>query len=122
MGNQGTNGDDSQSDPHPEAGIFRSQTTQNFGPKNGHYMVTGATEQIRNRHDMVTGIQTEIRYCPHMLTAVKGEIPYCSPGTSSGKQKKARFTNQPQFCSENTPATFEAAPDFVGPSAIGDEP
>ena len=33
VGNQGTNEDDSQSDPHPEAGIFRGQTTQNFGPK-----------------------------------------------------------------------------------------
>ena len=31
--NQGTNGDDSQSDPHPEAGSFRGQTTQNSGPK-----------------------------------------------------------------------------------------
>ena len=31
--NQGTNEDDSQSDPHPEAGIFRGQTTQNLGPK-----------------------------------------------------------------------------------------
>ena len=31
--NQGTNEDDSQSDPHPEAGIFRGQTTQNFRPK-----------------------------------------------------------------------------------------
>ena len=31
--NQGTNEDDSQSDPHPEAGIFRGQTIQNFGPK-----------------------------------------------------------------------------------------
>ena len=31
--NQGTIEDDSQSDPHPEAGIFRCQTTQNFGPK-----------------------------------------------------------------------------------------
>ena len=30
--NQGTNEDDSQSDPHPEAGIFRGQTTQNSGP------------------------------------------------------------------------------------------
>ena len=30
---QGTNEDDSQSDPHPEAGIFRGQTTQNYGPK-----------------------------------------------------------------------------------------
>ena len=31
--NQGTNEDDSQSDPHPEAGIFRGQNTQNSGPK-----------------------------------------------------------------------------------------
>ena len=31
--NQGTNEDDSQSDPHPEAGIFSGQTTQNLGPK-----------------------------------------------------------------------------------------
>ena len=33
MENHGTNEDDSQSDPHPEAGIFRGQTTQNLGPK-----------------------------------------------------------------------------------------
>ena len=31
-----TNEDDSQSDLHPEAGIFRSQTTQNSGPGVGH--------------------------------------------------------------------------------------
>ena len=31
--NQGTNEDDSQSDPHPEAGIFCGQTTQNFDLK-----------------------------------------------------------------------------------------
>ena len=31
--NQGTNEDDSQSDPHPEAGVFHGQTTQNLGPK-----------------------------------------------------------------------------------------
>ena len=33
---QGTNEDDSQSDPHPEAGIFRNQTTQNSDPEDGH--------------------------------------------------------------------------------------
>ena len=33
--NQGTNEDDSQSDPHPAAGLFRSQTTQNSGPEVG---------------------------------------------------------------------------------------
>ena len=39
--NQGTNEDDSQSDPHPEAGLFRSHTTQNSGPENGPHMDNG---------------------------------------------------------------------------------
>ena len=34
--NQGTNEDDSQSDPHPEAGIFHNQMTRISGPKDGH--------------------------------------------------------------------------------------
>ena len=148
--NQGTNEDDSQSDPHPEGGLFRSQTTQNSGPEVSTYMVTGATEQTRNgaymvtgateqtlncpymvtevteeTHecpDMVTGATGEIRQCRDMVTedseeirnghdmvtAVQEEIPYCSPTISSGKKKKARSTSQPQFRSENTPATIEA--------------
>ena len=36
--NQGTNEENSQSDPHPEGGLFRSQTTQNSGPEAGHYI------------------------------------------------------------------------------------
>ena len=91
--NQGTNEDDSQSDPHPEAGIFRGQTTQYSGPKDCRDMVTGATEEFRNCHDMVTAVQEE--------------VPYCSSGFSPGKQKKARFTSQPQFRSETSPATIE---------------
>ena len=43
-----------------------------------------------------------------MVIGVQDQIPYCSPGTSSGKQKKARSTSQPHFRSENTPATIEA--------------
>ena len=54
--NQGTNEDDSQSDPHPEAGIFCGQTTQNFGPKDCRDMVTGVTGEIRHCRDMVTGV------------------------------------------------------------------
>ena len=42
------------------------------------------------------------------MTATQEEIPYCSRTTLSGKQKKARSTSQPQFRSENTPATIEA--------------
>ena len=34
--NQGTNEDDSQSDPHPEADIVHNQTTRNSGPEEGH--------------------------------------------------------------------------------------
>ena len=106
--NQGTNEDDSQSDPHSEAGIFRGQTTQKSGPKDCHDMVTGATREIRQGRDMVTGNSEEIRNGHDMVTAVQEEIPYCSFGISSGKQKKARSTSQPQFHTENTPATIEA--------------
>ena len=140
--NQGTNEDDSQSDPHPEAGIFHGQATQNSGPKECCDMVTGATrgsEEVRKCPHMVTGatgVSEEVRKCPHMVTgatgefchcrdmvtggseemrngldmviAVQGDIPYCSSGSSSGNQKKARSTSQPQFHSENTPVTIEA--------------
>ena len=106
--NQGTNEDDSQSDPHPEAGIFRGQTTQNLGPKDCRDMVTGATGEIRHCRDMVTGATEKFRNGHDMVTAVQEEIPYCSSRISSGKQKKARSTSQPQFRSENTPASIEA--------------
>ena len=73
-----------------------------------HDMVTGVTKEVRNGHDMVTGGPEEIRFRLHTVTAVQEEIPYCSTGISSGKQKKARSTSQPQFRSDNTPATIEA--------------
>ena len=91
---QGTNKNDSRNDPKPEAGVFNNQTTQNSGSEDGHDMVAGATEQIRDDHDMVTGVHEE--------------FTYCSSSTSSGNQKKNHSTSQPQFFSENTPATTEA--------------
>ncbi len=42
------------------------------------------------------------------MTGIQEEFTYCSPTSSSGKQKKNRSTSQPQFRSENTPATIEA--------------
>ena len=33
---QGTNENDPQNDPHPEAGLFHGQLTQNSGPEDGH--------------------------------------------------------------------------------------
>ena len=41
--NQGTNEDDSQSDPHPEASIFQSQTTRNSVPEEPHDRFLGSS-------------------------------------------------------------------------------
>ena len=125
--NQGTNEDDSQSDPHPEVGPSVCQSRHSINSDTGetHDTMTGVIEQTSKCPHMVTGatgVTGEIRQSPHMVTvateeicnghdmvtAVQEEIPYCSSGISSGKQKKARSTSQPQFRSENTPATIEA--------------
>ena len=74
---QGTNEDDSQNDPRPEAGLFHGQMTQNSGPEDGHDMVTGATEQTRNRHDMVTGATEQTRNRHDMVTGATQQIGNC---------------------------------------------
>ena len=127
MENQGTNEDDSQSDPHSEVGPSvcqpRHSVDSDLGrthdtmtgvveqTSKGPHMVTGATGvqgEVRYRPDMVRGASEEMRNGLDMVTAVQEDIPYCSSGISSGKQKTARSTSQPQFRSENTPATIEA--------------
>ena len=85
LDNQGTNDDDSQSDPHPEAGLFRSQTTQNSGPEFRPYMVLGATE----RHDMVTGVTEEVRNGIDVVTRVQKES-LCSHDMVTGVTKEVR--------------------------------
>ena len=42
---RGANEDDSQNDPHPDAGLFHSQITQNSGPEEDHDMVTGVQKE-----------------------------------------------------------------------------
>ena len=97
--NQGTNEDESQSDLHPEVGpsVCQSRHSIDSDTSEAHDTMTRVIEQTAKGPHMVTG-----------ATAVKEEIPYCSSGISSGKQKKARTTSQPQFHSENTLATIEA--------------
>ena len=90
--------------PYPDVGYFPHHSGQLNSPEtelNSHVVT-------ENYPHMVTGGPEEIRQNPHTMTATQEEIPYCSPTTSSGKQKKARSTSQPQFPSENTPATIEA--------------
>ena len=89
-------GDRSSDDPCPEVRYSSHHPGHLNGPEAEDYphMVTRATGQFRQY--------------PHMTKGTQEEIPYCSPSTSSGKQNKARSTSQPQFRSENTPATVEA--------------
>ena len=102
--NRETHGNRSSDDPYPEVGYFSHHSGQlnSLETETNSHMVT------ENYPHMVTGGPEEIRHNPHMMTATQEEIPYCFPITSSGKQKKARSTSQPQFRSENTPATIEA--------------
>ena len=102
---QGTNEDDSQSNPHPDAGLLTSDR------EDRHDMVTAVQRESVEDRDMVTGVQRENLCQRDMVTGATGvheEVMYCSPSTSSGKQEKNRSTSQLQFRSENTPATIEA--------------
>ena len=102
--NREIHGDCSIDDPYPEVGYFPYHSGQLNSPETEiiSHMVT------ENYPLMVTGGPEEIRDNPHTMTATQEEIPYCSPTTSSGKQKKARSTSQPQFRSDSSPATIEA--------------
>ena len=51
--NQGTNEDDSQSDPHPEASLFHKQTTRNSEPKDDHDMVTRVQKERPYGYDSI---------------------------------------------------------------------
>ena len=72
--NQGTNEDDSHNDPHPEAGLFRSQTTQNSDPEVGHDIVTGVIEETHNGPDMETRVIEETHNGPDVVTRGSEEI------------------------------------------------
>ena len=50
VGNQGTTVYDSRSNPHPEAGIFRGQTTQNLGPNDCRDINSDTNDSSPNNH------------------------------------------------------------------------
>ena len=49
--NHGTNGNESQSDPHPGAGQFNTHTTRNSYPEDGHDLVIGVQKRTSISHD-----------------------------------------------------------------------
>ena len=89
-------GDRSLNDPCPEV---------RYSP---HHSANLKSREVEDYPHMLAGGPEGIFNRPHMTAVIQQHVFYCSPGTSSGKQKKARSTNQPQFRSENTPATIEA--------------
>ena len=94
--NRETTGDRSPDDPCPKVRYL------------SHYSGHLNSPEAENYPHIVTGGPEEIRQYAPMTTETQEEIPYCSPSTSSGNQKKALSTSQPQFRSENTPATIES--------------
>ena len=94
--NREPTGDRSPDDPCPKARFF------------SHHPGNLNSSELEDYPHMVKGFPEEFRNRSHMVTEFQEEIPYCYPGTSSGKQKKAHSTSQPQFRSEKTPATNEA--------------
>ena len=85
--NQGTNEDDSMSDPHPEAGLFRSQTTQNSGQEVGPYsLLQGSVRVIFGHHTRVgfclwaIELARVMRKKPHFgMGIIWGAIPMSFP-------------------------------------------
>ena len=84
--NREPTGDHSLDDPCPEVRYSSHQSGNiNSSEVEGYpHIVTGGPDGLRNRR--------------HMATVIHEEIPFYSPGTSSGKQKKARSISQPHFC------------------------
>ena len=93
---QGTKEDDSQNDPHPEAGLFHSQTTRSSGPQDGHDMVTGTTEQIINCHDM-TGVHEEVTYYPLVHLQGSGRKTALPVNHNSAVKTHQRRSKQTKF-------------------------
>ena len=84
----------------PESKWRRQETVENRSQKTALPGMNACLSQSSQE------ISPEEKY--YMVTAVHEEFLCCSSGVSSSKQKKTRSTMQPQFHSENTPATIEA--------------
>ena len=86
----------------------RNSASGNWEPNGDHSPNDSCPEAVVFFHHSGNPNSSEMEEYLHMVTGVQEEVPYCSTGTPSGKQKKAPSTSQPQFHSENTPASMEA--------------
>ena len=95
--NQGTNEDDSQSDPHPEAGPLT------YGREDHRDMVTGVQRESLCDRNMLTGVTEQTHSQRDMLTEAHEEVMYCSPSTSSGGKKRTALRVNPNYAAKTPP-------------------
>ena len=90
--NQGTNEDDSQSNPHPEAGLLIS------GQEDRHDMATGVQRECTQAHDMVKGVHEEVMYCSsaHLPESRKTTALQVNPNFAA--KTTLRLLRQTKFC------------------------
>ena len=93
--NQGTNEDDSQSNPHPEAGLLTS------GREDGH--------------DMVTGVHEEVMYCSPSTSSGKqkknrstSQPQYCNENTPATIEADQVLLALQQLANNNNSANFHS--------------
>ena len=100
------------------SGTTRNSDSENREPTGDRSLNDPCPEAVFSSHHSVNLNSSEPEGSHHMVRGVQEEISYCSPGISSRKQKKARPTSQPQFRSENTPATTEADQILLAPQQL----
>ena len=90
--NQGTNEDDSQSNPQPEAGLLTS------GQEDRHDLATGVQRESAAGHDMVTGVHEEVMYCSlaHLPESRKRTALQVNPNFAA--KTPLRRLRQTKFC------------------------
>ena len=95
-------------------GSFRNTDVENQEPSRARSQKDPLSEVEFSACRAIKVIHSDPDETSHVVTRVEEGIPSRSPRTSSGKQKKARSKSQPQFRSENTPATLEEDQILLG--------
>ena len=96
--NQGTNEDDSQSDPHLEVGIFHNQMTQTSGPEDGQEMVTGVNEKVKYCSASKSSGKTENEPLYESTTTRQWNYPWDDRGRPLFDGLSVVAKQQQQFC------------------------
>ena len=82
-------------------GTSSNNASENWGPTGDCSLVDTCSKAVFSPCHSSSLIDSEQEETHHIVTGVQEEISYCSRGTWPGKQKKARFTGQPQLRIEN---------------------